>query len=427
MTSSIRSSEPLVPTTRWRKYLQWLLGVAVFLLLLVACTNAVIDPYDIHRWVRIEGLNAVKTEEHKDGGRVSVGHAIATNTYDSLLLGNSRMRTGFLNDYDLLPGVELNAALDGANIFESVRAASLASSRKPLRCVFIGLDFVAFSAVAKIKGAYWNSPLAGGPIVLSKLKTDLSIRTFRRSIATVRENRTANPSKALPKASLTYPPGLQRQWFVDMTKAFIPIYSTHVYDENRVRFLGRMVDRFSQRGVQVFGLLLPIHAWQEETIYRVGQGKAYASWRADLTELFARFAHRKPSRPCNAQAGAAMLTDFSGFRPIATSPVPDEKATEPHPFYLESSHFTPLIGGGMLSFVLGEPIPDAIPHATFADDVRPHSTSTLKDQRGQRRAAWLASDDGRAFVAHFARWQVAGQSEPSSERFFLTPDDFNSL
>lgn len=402
-----------------QRYLKLFLLTLTVTLAAIVSTNILVDPFDIFRTGAFPQLE--KTRRDADGARIATGFDIVRGGYRTLFLGNSRMKRMIKGQVKELPGHELNAGLAGGNIFEIVRAGRLAFGKPGLTCVYVGLDFNGFSSIGGVKGSYAISPLAGGPYWLSRIKVALSLDSLRRSVDTLRDHLgTVDSAPALQ-------PGEPRERFLAMTRNFLGVYRSTAYDPERVRFLAAMIDRFTRDGVQVIGLISPVHAWHEEAMFAAGMGQDYLRWRRDVAQAFHASAERSARNPCASSSSAALLYDFAGYRPLSQTHVPDEKTATSDPWYDESSHVTPLIGHAMILHTMGRATGLPFTPLQLAEILTPENLETNEGAMLARREAYRKSPDGKTIAPLLTQWQATDAPEPATRRFYLQPSDYDAL
>jgi hypothetical protein len=204
-------------------------------------------------------------------------------------------------------------------------------------------------------------------------------------------------------------------------------YRALAYDPERVRFISTIVDRLTQRGVQVIGVFTPFHAVGTEAVFRSGRAQAVFAFRKDMVGSLARFAARTPRAGC-VPGGAVVMWDFWGDQPFSTPPLPSADATAPHPTFYEAAHFTPRVGRAILERILGRaPEADFAKQAPFGVEVDPSSLAAADLAILERRAAWLKTAQGREASALFDAIERHAKPYPVSERFYLSRDDWRML
>jgi len=383
--------------------------------------NALVDPFGIMGTPDIPGLTERDTRLYEDGGRVHVGDALARGEERAIILGSSRTVDGFPRDPVDLPDGFINAGMRGTNIFELSQAATLAAGSNRLECIVIGLDMDEFGTHSKAKATYWLSALRDGNADFARARVALSPSTFGASIQLLADNLTGS-SPRVPWAQ-SYPAGTQRTRYENGVRGIYRYYLGYRFDPERLDLFETVLDRLTAEGVQVAGFIHPLHAWREEALFRAGRGEEYLSFRAALTETFARYADRQPSSTC-MPGGAAVIWDFSGFRPFAAMPAPGETATLAHPTFYEPSHYLPHVGTDMLAIMSGGQAADP---QVRGERLAPASLETSAAALLARRAAWLATPDGQT-AAMLLDTVIA--AEPTAELEtpqFLNRDDLSSV
>ena len=96
--------------TNHKRYIFSVVASFAFVAAVSATVSLVVYPYGIHDLVRIEGFNALKPEEQSNL-RLSKAYGIAELAPKVIVLGNSRVDTGF--------DVELAAEVAGTEIFNA--------------------------------------------------------------------------------------------------------------------------------------------------------------------------------------------------------------------------------------------------------------------------------------------------------------------
>ncbi|RKQ96043.1 hypothetical protein [Maricaulis maris] len=379
--------------------------------------NALIDPFGIMGSPDLPGLTVRDTRLYEDGGRVHVGDQLARGGERALILGSSRTVDGFPRDPADLPDGFINAGMRGTNIFELSQAAALAAGSETLQCVVIGLDLDEFGTHSKAKATYWLSALRDGNADFARARVALSPSTFGASIQLIADNLTGSQPR-VPWAD-TYPAGAQRTRYESGARGIYRFYLGYRFDPERLALFETVLDRLTAEGVQVIGFIHPLHAWREEALFRAGRGDDYLAFRTALADTFARHADREPVDACLPGDGA-QVWDFSGFRPFAAVAAPGADATEAHPTFYEPSHYLPNVGADMLAVMAGDRPHDA---RTTGDRLSPETMGATSAAIEARRAAWLATEDGRAVTAMLDAVAAGNPSAELETPQFLNGDD----
>ncbi len=402
------------------RYLSILLGIPGVLLTLMAAINTIIDPFDIYRVVTVDGFNAQKTELPAEGARVSVSFDVLRGAYPVAFFGNSRVQSTIPSEIAGLPAPVLNAGMANVTGLELAKAVRLVPLNGGVRCVFIGLEYEEFATLGRVRGAYWLSAFPDGSSSLAKLRTAFSFTTFNRAVQTVAAN-LAGRTAARPEAIVV--PSHQHDAFVVSAREAFARFRNFEYDAQRVTILGRTITRLASHGVQVFGFLSPIHAWNEEALWQAGHGPDSLRLRRDLVEIFAQAAAYPSSAPC-AKGKSASLWDFGGFQPISVSPVPMSGAASAQPYYREAMHYTRAVSIALARRIVGLDNGLGVSNTDFGIEITRENIDADLAAIAHRRDHWLASSpDASALLALVSKWRQTDSADPSTERYYLTASD----
>ena len=365
--------------------------------------NLGIDPYGLQSW-SVAGVNERRTRDFEDGRRIQVGHHLGRTEEQSVILGSSRVVDGFPRTVPDWPGGLYNAGMRGTNAFELAHAAALAGADPQLRCLVIGLDMWEFAGGEKFKPAFPVSRLSDGSRLFSTLRVAMSPNTFVRSAQTVWDNATGGAGYTPFPDS--YPVGRQHELFVGTPRGHASASGLRV-DPARMDLLFGVLQRLTENGVQVIGLLHPVHAYNEEALWAVGRPDEYYAFRRDMALRFAALSG-DPVAAC-APGGQGVLWDFAGFQAPATSALPTPDQTEPHPTHHEPAHYRPRIGAAMLERIL-----DADEGSDFGVRLTPQTVEATARAIAERRAAYLQTEDGRQLSALSEQYGPGQSAAPAS-------------
>lgn len=402
----------------------WFLGLCASL----AAFVLLVDPYDVLHGPRISGFNTNKTRRDEDGRRVTVGQLVMERGHGTLLFGNSRAVDGFpraMSDAEW-PGGLINAGIRASGPFEQTRAAVLAGRSPDLRCVVMTFDYGSFAVAPKAKSTYWISALPDGNATAALFRTALSPHAFWRSVQTISDNIAGRPDK--DRWPDTYPPGEQRRRYLNGARGYVASYRSLEFDETRLDFMMTGLAALAEHGVQVIGVLYPLHAWHEEAMVQTGKMSEADGWRAELTERFAELAANTPIAPCAASRAGAVLWDFTGFQMAPYSFPPAEDATGPQPYFYEAAHFTPLVGVAVLNRIAGRPLAPPFNQREFGVALTPKTVSQRVGDERTLRAQWLSDDPNAQMIeSKIAAWMKTETAESHGPRDPLSRDDWAAL
>lgn len=406
-----------------RRYAIILIGLLLGGLAGVAGVNLLIDPYGTLRGPSIAGLNAKKTRQYEDGGRIAVSARLMQGGLGSIVVGSSRAVDGFPRRTDAWPGGLYNAGMRGSNVFELTRTMAIAARDPSLRCIVVGLDLDEFGDHSKTKATYWITALPDGDARFGLARMALSPHTLTRSAQTVFDNATGGAPA--PPFRDTYAPGEQRERYFRMIGNASDFMRSYRFDPDRLDFFAAALDRLTAEGVQVIGFIHPVHAFREELLFMSGGETRYFAFRRDLAALFADYAARDATTPCTPES-AAVLWDFSGFQDFAVTPPPGESETAAHPYFHEPAHYLPAIGEAMLRKMRGEEGDGVFSDDRFGLRLTPQTARESEAAIRTRRDTWRRTPAGEAFIEEAAP-RLARPAGAPMARSYLNRDDWRDL
>lgn len=353
-------------------YLKQLLAISLFLALLAAAGNALVDPYGIYGTPRWEGVNALKARQVKQA-RIFKIVGLARQQPRVAILGSSRTDRGIDPAHTVFKGGALNLAYDRQTYDETLAIFRDLLRRGKPEEVLIGLDFfVANAYLRPMDDKSEANYTSWRPVQL--LFSSTSVSDSLRSVGRRRLK---------PRDTVYTPQGL-RTGFETAIQAeqghrgsFYASERYYVEDlylpPPRCRFafaaeqdgrhpmadLGQLLELAHRQGIRLQLFISPSHARQWETLRAVGLWGQWEDWKRQLVRLnveTARAAGRAPYP----------LWDFSGYDTYTSEAVPPlgDRSTLMR-WYFDSSHYTPALGervlarlyGGKENF--GEPLTEA--------------------------------------------------------------------
>jgi hypothetical protein len=302
----------------------------------------------------------------------------------------------------------------------------LAGRAQETQCIIIALELEDFD-VAPVKGSYWASALPDANGALSLFRQAASTKTFTRSLQTIDDNVSGRATKESPWRE-TYNPGEQRARFVSTAHETYRKFHDFSYDPERTRYLAAVIDRLTQRGIQVIAFFSPTHAWREEALFRAGRGDDYFRFRRDVVAALSPLAQRAAARAPCVEGPALALWDFAGFQPISQIEPPDTAARKADPFFYEASHFTPRVGAAVLQRIASAPTEGALlAPDQFGVRVDPSTLDADEAAIRARRAAFLQTQSGKEIAALADGWARTDQDRGEAPRFYITRQDWRTL
>jgi hypothetical protein len=274
------------------------------------------------------------------------------------------------------------------------------------------------------------SALADGSRPLAIMRQLLSAGTFRNAVMTIRDNQTGDvmpPEGDVPRAPPEEPPGVPRQHFEALARDSFNYFRSFDYDPERMRFVTTVIDRLTQRGIQVIVIFTPISAWREEGIFRAGHEDDYFLMRREAIAALAPMMNRQARTPC-VGGSALQMWDFGGYQAPARTDPPAPTDTHTTPFYFEASHFKPRIGRALVRRLAGQSTEGGIFAAEeFGIPIDPTAVEAQEQALRARRAAWLTTPSGQQAAARFTEWAREDEPAPNTVRFYIDRDDWAAL
>jgi hypothetical protein len=333
---------------RFRKYL-WTFGGTMFAgVTVLAAFNLLVDPWGAYRFAALRAL-----QPYRSGiaSREAKAELAAHGTFDTLVIGSSRMRMGMPTSHPAYGSTNVcNLGLAGTMLDETSGALDYALRKNPVKRVIFGADFHMFSASRSVDPTY----------EVSRFNPRLDISEYHgRNLL---GERALNESWSLFKDWVRRRPPLigdrgfvpkylperasQREAFAKRVRASLVTLGAEgsfVRSTNRLETFRQMIRRCRRNGIELIIFIPPIHALQLEAVRATGKWENYEQWKRDLVQILAE----------EGVTDSVPLWDFQGFSGALTETVPPEgdRATRMK-YYMEASHFTPALGGLVLERVL---------------------------------------------------------------------------
>jgi hypothetical protein len=332
----------------------WFLSVVLAAAALVAACMAVnyaADPWGLNDALRLEGVNRYKPfvllhiRLHKSAEfRRMKPLAIA--------MGTSRTDTG-IRTSSAAWGIRqaYNLAFFGASINETRLDLEKSRALQPLRQVLIGLDFFTFNTY------YPDVPdMDDGLDALGgRFATVKYYMTWQMLLDSLRTPFMQH-APASPEA---IPAGGHRSAFNETDAIFLniffpPPYRAYEFTDGRGRDtlaqFRELVEFARRENVDLRLFISPTHARHLELIRALGLWPKYEYWRSALVRILDEDARRHPG------ATPFPLWDFADYNQYTTEPVPPAgDVSTSMRWFIESSHYKPVLGEKILARVFGRP------------------------------------------------------------------------
>lgn len=363
-----------------KRYLStWFIATSL-MLIVVAATNLVVDPYGIFRLVDQPGFNSIKPAAAKHGD-MSKAYQVLRVQPRTLILGNSRAEVGLDPNHPAWPQSVrpvYNAALPGTGTATSLRylqhvlAAAAGKPAAQPALVLWGVDFMDFlTDPSKPTPARTANADDAQSMRLMTAPASTRIRQKMRDYAesTVTLGALVDSLTTLANQRNPYSVDLTPQGFNPM-RDYLKITADEgywavfrqkdlMYDKAFARYpkgifdasgntsshwqdLHEIMRLCRQHGIELRLFTYPYHAHMLDTFAKTGHAPGFELWKRMLTKTLADEAAAS-SKP------AYVLWDFSTLNAITAEAVPprsDRKSSMR--WYWEAGHFKSELGGVLL-------------------------------------------------------------------------------
>lgn len=353
-----------------KRYLAYLFGATLAIMLLIGGFNWLVDPYRIFGGPVIDGFNALKPAIAKNQ-RIFETVSVARKPPQAIILGTSRADVGLDPEHPALSRWNtFNLATSGQPIYETMRLFKHALDGGRLEVAAIGLDFSSSNIFQSVPADFDESNFRSGRAI----KLLFSFPALRDSLETINQQ---DRKAILTERGLFQSNGFRMSSFEHIMnkgghhRAFIESETTYlnfaylpppryayefadtVSGRSTLNYLREMLALAYQRGVDTYLLISPCHARQLEIIDTLSLFGKFEEWKRRLVRINEEEARKvhKPPFP---------LWDFSGYNSITTEAVPPPgDASTRMRWYWESSHYTKEAGDLMLNRIFGYQAPNA--------------------------------------------------------------------
>lgn len=348
-----------------RKFAQFLTWMAVAVLVgasLVTIFVVVVDPYRLHRFVEMAGVNTVKPppEYYRQEIKTNGARAVGANVF---LMGNSRVEVGMNPDDIQFDGAKrspYNLAVAGSGVGTAHRQFEALRARNPPAVVVLGVEFLDFLVDPTGTDVPTKSKTALEQLQW-KFDTVFSLNAFLDAVKTLRIQHNAEEATITDRGfnPLNEYLGYVRQ------EGYHSIFRQRAEDSaksiNRKphgllransgtssdwQELRALLDAAASERTEIHLVVYPYHAQIMAMFERAGLWPAFEKWKSLLV--------REVERTRQLHPGVAVtLWDFSGFGPIQCERIPAKgdfsSATQ---WYWEAGHFKSALGDLVLERML---------------------------------------------------------------------------
>jgi hypothetical protein len=404
-----------------RRYVVVFVAALVAILALAGTTTAVLDPFGLHRWLAIDGINVAKPATHTRV-RLFKAYEVERVQPQTLVLGSSRSHVGFSCRHVALGRLAppcYNLAFDGATTREMYAYLVHANEVRPLRAVLLGLDSYHLSEATSATRPGFDPAVLLSPAhpawrrtIEGDIRLAIGADTLRASVDMLGHQRDGEPEwfaadgQRLGEAFFhregeTFVRAGPRAYFDEIDRLEVGFQlpppepaRARVDDappdpaESSLAYVGRIVAFCRAHAIDLRIAITPSHVHQLEIAAMLGAEGAAERGKRALVAMLSRDA---------ANADAVPVWDFSGVSSITTEPLPPHGSRDEMAFYWDSSHFKSTVGDLVLDRVFetasaARPLPADFGVRLDADTIEP----VLAMERARHAAHRERADDDLA-------------------------------
>lgn len=334
------------------RYSAHFLFAALLLSAVIAGFNWWVDPYAIYREGPADAPMRVMSE------RIFKTVKLARMPADVVFIGTSRTDIGIGREQPALSGRHLvNLATFGQPIRETRRLFELAVREGKPRTVVIGLDFLAFNErymppLDYVEDNY--SPWRQATLLLSISSLSDALAKYRQPHPVA--GSCCYSDGFLTQIDFTYAEGNYLQLFSASEAMFLRqhlpypqcefFFSSPDHAAQSLEDMHAIFELAQREHVDLRLFISPAHAWQWETLAAAGLWTTWEDWKRQLVAINEQEAGHAGRMPFP-------LWDFSGYDEVSSENLPDAGEKRLMRGYMDSLHYTPIIGQRLVARVFG--------------------------------------------------------------------------
>ncbi len=390
--------------------------VAVGLIGATTLFNAIVDPFDITRWLVLGGFNAEKPALQT---RVRLAKAIKVRRLkpDEIVLGTSRSHVGIrMSHPGWPPGVGYNLGFDGATPEEMYAYLRHAAANRSMRLVVLGLDtWQIVGNPTSVRPDFDPNLLDDPETPWRRLWADLDEARYLTSLDAVQASLETLEAQGAPAPTWFAPSGQRlgevffrrpgedyetkgpTAYFLAVDREEVgfklpsaarapigPIRGRPRKPTDSFDYIRKIVEFCRDRRVELKVFITPAHAHQMEISALMGEWLAIEQGKRRLVKLLASAGAVGTTPPFE-------LWDFSGYSSVTTEPLPPAASRQEMRFYWDSSHFKQGVGDWVLDRLFRvarseHPVP-----ADFGQQLTPQTVAAVLASIRQGRDAYERS------------------------------------
>lgn len=316
--------------------------------------NAWVDPYAIFRDdLRDDQPRRIMSE------RIFKTVALVKAQADVVFIGTSRTDLGIGPDQSALSGKRIvNVSIYDQPIQETRRLVERMLATQRPETLVIGLDFFAFNALRPNPTDYTDANYDA----MRKAGLLLSVSTLADAVSRIRHPQPGPGDCCYATGfhlenQTEYARGNYHHRFAGserlyLREKYLPYpacsfgYAGAGQEGSTLEDLRAILDIAQRNHVDLRLFISPSHARQWETVAAAGLWDDWEEWKRALVRLNEASARQSGGKPFP-------LWDFSGYDELSTEAVPEEGSRQLMLNYLDSSHYTPLVGRRLVGRIFG--------------------------------------------------------------------------
>ena len=327
----------------------------------IVALNFFTDPFGVY-WGFTHGR--VISSRAGIGSRVSIAERLRQDTYDTLLVGTSRVANGLNAQSPELAGRRvLNVGMPGANFNEIPPIFDYATQQPSVKEVILCVDFFQFSGREKscdnFNTSLFHPQLSALEYHAEKL---LSARSCKDSLGIIKRALRNKPQHIVERnqygemvktgiEAIDAPvvsPSKRRLAFENTLKWYLTtphLFGKYQYNPESYTLFLKILQLARQRNIKLHIVISPVHAMHLKYIHKSGLWETYEGWKQDLVQAI----HEEAK---SANKTEFPLWDFTSYCPYTTEAVDEADDRQQEYWFGESSHYKTKLGDKILNRIL---------------------------------------------------------------------------
>lgn len=263
----------------------------LIVMLVLACLNYIIDPYNVFHTPLIKGINVLKPDAKRQERMTKIAaFKLDKRKIDAIFVGTSKVDWAFdRNYYKKITGKEAeNMAMVSLSFDEFLDLTYACLKIHPeIKNIYFGLDFNTFNKNHKDNqthlGINRNSELTTQEIGAALFSIDTTISSF----ITIVKNINGQQDKmytAVGTKHIFYNKDIEDYFRRSIVKYF-NYYETYNLDEESFIKLKKLDDYCKEKNINLVLFINPAHITDIDEIYEAGLWNTFLNWKKSLTKV----------------------------------------------------------------------------------------------------------------------------------------------